>query len=369
MFSMNNKISVRQLQILLIIDIFGTGVIILPRRAVEFAGQDGWIIVAILACLATGSAYLMSSVGRLFPSESFVRTASKLLSKPAGKALGLIFAAKLILNCALEIRMFGEIIRQTMLPNTPLAVVAGAAISISAYAASKGYEARARIAQIIFPIIFIPLIIVFILALRQIDMTNLLPVFVAKPADIFRGTLRMGSAFSCMELILIAHPFFANPEKARKGASSAILLVGALMLFITIITIAKFGPFDVSRQLWPVLEMMDMVEMPGSFIERQDALMLSFWILSNFAITNSCLFFSSILLKDVIEKGRHLPYICVSALITAAIALMITNAEQVYPIIDFLFLTLGLGFMVVLPILLLVVARIRKKGVIYEKQT
>ena len=44
----NDKISVRQLQVLLILDIFGTGVIVMPRIAASIAGENGWL-VAIFA--------------------------------------------------------------------------------------------------------------------------------------------------------------------------------------------------------------------------------------------------------------------------------------------------------------------------------
>ena len=45
MFSENDKISIRQLQALLILDLFGTGVVTLPRQTVNVAGNDAYIAV------------------------------------------------------------------------------------------------------------------------------------------------------------------------------------------------------------------------------------------------------------------------------------------------------------------------------------
>jgi spore germination protein len=122
---------------------------------------------------------------------------------------------------------------------------------------------------------------------------------------------------------------------------------------------AKFGPLDVQRHLWPALDMMDMVELPGSFVERQDALILSFWILSNFAIMNSCMFFSSILLKDTFGKGRHSVYIAASAAAVLAIAVLVKSAEAAAPLMEHLYLSYGVGFMYGLPLVLLIVAKLR----------
>ena len=41
LFSENDKISIRQLQALLILDLFGTAVVTLPRQTVNSAGNDG----------------------------------------------------------------------------------------------------------------------------------------------------------------------------------------------------------------------------------------------------------------------------------------------------------------------------------------
>ena len=54
-FTLNNKISLRQVQVLLFLEIFGFGVTALPRRVAEHAAQDGWLSVL----LATGLVLLM----------------------------------------------------------------------------------------------------------------------------------------------------------------------------------------------------------------------------------------------------------------------------------------------------------------------
>ena len=362
MFSLNEKISIRQMQILLIIEIFGAGIIMLPRRAAEHTGQDAWLVIALVTALAVFAVYLMSGVGRLYPSDSFVSIASRLLSKPVGICLGLLFAAKLLFNCAIELRLFGEIIRQTMLPRTPYTVVCSLMIAVSAYAAAKGYEARARIAQILFPLIFIPFIFVFLLGLIDVDLTNLLPLLAVKPEDLFKGALRAGTAFSGLEMILLVTPYAVRPLSVRKGIIQAVLFIGVFMIFITSVTVAKFGPREVSRQLWPILDMMDLIDLPGSFVERQDALIMSFWIISNFAIVNGCLFFASVLLKDALGKGKHYIYLIICMPIVLALSYLMLNIVEIDQIIDLVFYTFGIGFMIVIPAVLLTAAAIRKAG-------
>ena len=63
----NVRISMRQLQILIILSAMGTGVLVLPRRAAEFlpeGAQDGWFIAIGLMIIAMLAGALVSAAAR-----------------------------------------------------------------------------------------------------------------------------------------------------------------------------------------------------------------------------------------------------------------------------------------------------------------
>ncbi len=360
MLFLNDKISVRQLQVLLILDIFGTGVIVLPRRVAEFAQQDGWIVIIIATLLAVVYAYLIATIGSMFPKEGFVSYTGKILGKPLSWIVVLGLLVKIIINISMELRFFGEIIKQTMLSNTPFWVICIAMLFVSGYAAAKGYEARGRIAEILIFIIFIPLIIIFLLGAIDVQLSNIFPVLVTKPENLIKGGFYSGIAFTGLEFILLVFPYMQRPNRVRRATIQAVVAIGLLMVFITVITIGKFGPFDVIRQTYPVIEIMDTIDMPGSFIERQEAYIMSFWIISVFAIVNAGLFFSSVILKDLVKKGTHTVYIFAVILIVFLVSFIPKDIPQVSFILDFSFITFGLAYFIIIPLLLITVAKIRK---------
>ncbi|MCL2462867.1 MAG: spore germination protein [Defluviitaleaceae bacterium] len=360
MFSANNKISLRQYQVLLIIDIFGTSAIFLPRRAAALAGQDGWIALLIAGVVMAAVAFLMASAVRACPAESFVGLLSKLLSRPVAVILALLLVLRLWADTALELHIFGEITNRTLLHGTPVFVVCGVMILVGAYAASKGYETRARIGQIIFPVIFAPMILLFIFAGIRADWSNLKPVLDTPPGQLAEGAFKLGSSFTGLEFVLLAFPFI-NRRKEMPGATvKAVLAIGAFMVAVTMATLAAFGPADAARQVWPVIQLMDMVYFPGSFLERMDALVMSFWVLSVFAITNAGFFFSSVVLKDVFRRGNHLTYLLIGVPVVFAASFMPFDAATIYKVTDWAFMTFGIFFMVVLPVVIIVAAGIRR---------
>lgn len=361
MFSVNDRISVRQLQALLLLEVFGTGILILPRTTAGFAGQDGWLVIITATVAAAFCVFVLASAGGLFPSEPFVDSVATILSRPIAMIIALAFLFRIIVVSAMELRVFGEIIRLTMLRDTPYSAVCGAMLIIGGYAACKGCEARARLAQVLVVFAFVPLALVFLIGATDVDFTNLMPMLVNPPRDILKGGLHTLRAFSGIEFILLIYPFINQPKRVRRGAVEAVFVIGGLMLFITVITLAKFGPFDIMRQMWPTLQMMDAVTLPGSFIERQDALIMSFWIISVFAITNAGLFFSAVLLKGMFKRLNRSHCIIACGAIIFGLSFLPENIPQVYFILEFI-LMFGIIFMFIVPILMLLTAWIRRLG-------
>ena len=71
MVFLNDKISIRQLQILLILNIFSTGVLTLPRRAAVFANVDGYISVLIAVFIAAFLSLVVTTVASRYENDSF----------------------------------------------------------------------------------------------------------------------------------------------------------------------------------------------------------------------------------------------------------------------------------------------------------
>ena len=349
----NDKITISQLQILLMMEIFGAGITALPRIASEEAGRDGWLGVLLAAFAAVLIAMVMCLLCGRFPGKGFTCLSSELLSKPVGKALSFLLVAKLTLDCALELRIFGEIVRQSILSMTPFAVVCGCMLIISAFAASKGYETRARLAEILIFVAGVPILLIFGLSLRDMDYANLLPVLQAEPFEIIRSGARSLFSFSGLIIIMLSFPYLRKTERAGRRLAGAIAVTGGLMTVITALTIARFGQEGVTRQLWPVLEMMDSVTVPGSFIDRQDALMMSFWIISIFAVISSGVFFISVTSRDIVGNGTHLTYVLISVPIIFVISFIPSNIMQIYEWIEFSNRYFGTAFLVAIPFALL----------------
>ena len=362
MLSTNEKITMRQLQILIILGAMGTGVIVLPRRVAEFAGQDGWVIVVGLTVMAMVLGLLISAAAKVRPGAGFVETTGVLLTRPVAVFCGAVLWAKLVLSAGLELRVFLNITREVLLPQTPVLLVSAVMLAVCAHAAAKGIETRARIGEVLLYLMILPFVFLLVVALLDIDFSNLQPVLAAAPDTLFWGTLRLGFVFTGLEMLLLVGPFLQRKKNMGKAVAAALGIAGIIITAITVITIAKFGQ-GVVNQPWPVLAMMDMLNLPGMFIERQEALMFSFWIVTAFVLVNAMLFFGGVLVKDVVrfKSPRRLSLgVLITAVSVFAVTAIPLEGGAIYRWLDVMYVTLGLFFLVVLPLLLLAAAKFAK---------
>ncbi len=356
----NNKISLRQFQALLILDIFGTSIITLPRRTAEMAGQNGWLLIAGAAVLVFFYSQVINLLSMEFPDLTFVELSQKIATKPIGILLSAGLGVKLLLTTGLELRVFCEIIKQTMLLKTPIGVTGAFMLFTCAYIAWKGYETRARAAEILLVFMFVPLIIVFAIAAFKTDYSNLMPAFTIAPVDFVKGSVLTAFSFQGIEFLLLVHPFIKRPERVGNALRTAVVVIGVLMLLTTVITMARFGVEDIKVKLWPVLQMMDTIDIPGSFIERQDVIIMRFWVISTFAGVNAGLFLISLIGERMMrEKKARKPLLLFFIPVLWLIAMWPDNIAQTYEVLDWCNRYLGCLYFLIVPIILLLLSKIR----------
>lgn len=367
MLASNGKITMRQLQILIILGSMGTGLIILPRRVALYAGQDGWlitvglVIVAVLVGLLIS--YAVDIASRTTQKDGFINFTAHLLSSPVAYFLGILLWIKLVFAAGLELSAFMEITNVIMLPNTPIFIVSIVMLAVCMYAAIKGMETRARVAEILFAIMVLPFLFLIGLAIFDIDFSNLQPVFVTPVQNLGNGIFRLGFMFAGMECLFFVLPFLRTNKNLGRSVAGALAFSGIIIVAITVLTIAKFG-YGVTNETWPVLRMMDMLNIPGSFIERQEVLVFSFWIITAFAIGNMVLFFGGVLINDLFYLGtrrKRKPQthkIGVFITTVCVFFISIVQWEDAYHMLDIMYITIGVFFLFILPCIIIIAAKI-----------
>ncbi|MCI9354952.1 MAG: endospore germination permease [Firmicutes bacterium] len=365
MFSENDKISIRQLQALLILDLFGTGVVTLPRQTVNVAGNDAYIAVLLGSIIMAVFTLVFTILGQRYTNKTVVEISQMLLSRPVGLLLSLGLAIKIMIGAGLELRIFCEMIGQSMLFRTPIFITALAMLLICSYVSAIGYECRARTGEILFVFVFVPFLILMFLAIFTADYSNLRPVLSHSASDIAKGTWYTILSFQGLEFLFLVFPYLQCPKRAKKGMLQAGLIIAFFMTLITLLTIAVFGQYSVTNKLFPVLQMMDSLQLPGSFLDRQDIFMLWFWVVSIFASVSAALFFVTILFERIQQnKNKKIParkWMLFVMVIVFLVAILPQDVASTHEYMERLKKYGGTFYILILPVVLFVIDNIKRR--------
>lgn len=368
MFSNNDKISIRQMQILLILTMFGSVSLTLPRTTAEIAGQDGWMLVIGAAIIMIGYAYFITTLGKMFPEKTIVEYSGEIVTKPIGYLIVTVFIIKMITFLGLELRVFSELVKQTLLINTPIEYIMIFFMFTLVYLARKGFECRGRIAEIIIFLSIIPIFLILLFAIKGINVENMAPLFALSYKDFFSGSYFLSIKTVGLEFLLITLAYVRTQKGVTKATVQSILFLMVIGLIINFVTVGLFGPKNTARQIWPVMTIMQVIELPGAFIERQDALMMSFWILTMVILNSAYLFYSSLAISRLFKTKKSNWVTLLILPFAYFIALGPDNVPDTYEVMTRLTRMYGTYFLLPIPLLLLVVAKLRKLGVKYEEK-
>jgi spore germination protein (amino acid permease) len=210
------------------------------------------------------------------------------------------------LGTTLYLRDISYFLVTTLMPETPVIVFSVVILLVSAYAVNAGLEVIARLSEIIGPIMFVSLIVVFVLNLNQVELEKLLPLFQHSPIEVFKESLRVISVFGICIVMGMFMAYHNNPKEALKAKLTAITIASVLAIMMFLQLISVLGVNMSSLEIYPVFRLVKYIE-AGDFFQRIEPLMVVFWIAGTF-IAISILYYNSVLgLAQVLKLPKYQP--------------------------------------------------------------
>ena len=362
MFSHNGKISARQIMLLLILQMFNMGILILPKICVMYAGRNGYILPLI--AIIIGIIYLLCIVGltNRFPRSTFAEITEQVLPLWIARILIFIFTIKLVVSLGLELRLFGQMISQVMLEDTPLDVIILAMVLAIAYLAKSGMETVARMGEILSYFVFIPLIIIILVVSTKVNYREMMPFFQTDVTNVCKGTAIVSLWFMPLELLLITAGLMRSPKRAFKSGVIAIIFVGILEAILVLFTVCKVGVNETGEQIWPLITLMRSIGTENSVVDKQEIIIIMLWVFTTFIYAAVSMSAITILLGRTFKFKRENVFVLPIMVIVYFIAVLpigLTTIFRYYMEFRYYY---GIWFLIPVPIVLLMIAMIRRKG-------
>ena len=368
MFSENNQISGRQVFRLLTYDFLGMGTLLLPTMLADTAGRDG--IFCILAGILSTFLYLKLLRYLL---KGMKTSYPDFLKQKCGKVCGYVlwggYFLYFILMASYTAYLFSTLMLNGLVENISFYLVLLLILPLAFYGMAGGIEGRARVYEMLFWFLMIPLFLMLFAACREVKPAYWSPVFVADGKEMLSGSYYVLFCYSMVSIVLFLKEYVADRKKCVGAAEKAVWFSGGVFAALYLILIGLFGVEALAQMKFPAVTMMSRVQVTGGFLKRTDAFMFSIWFFTLYAMLNSMVFYSGNLAAKVIRdcggylegKKRMLPYL-ILLLLVYGVAVLFYRNQQFLDCVTFLLWKIGTPFVVGVPVLLCLTGRKPNRG-------
>lgn len=358
MFSENNQISGRQVFRLLTYDFLGMGTLLLPTMLADTAGRDG--IFCILAGILSTFLYLKLLRYLL---KGMKTSYPDFLKQKCGKVCGYVlwggYFLYFILMASYTAYLFSTLMLNGLVENISFYLVLLLILLLAFYGMAGGIEGRARVYEMLFWFLMIPLFLMLFAACREVKPAYWSPVLVADGKEMLNGSYYVFFCYSMVSIVLFLKEYVSDDKKHISAAEKAVGFSGGVFAVLYLILLGLFGVDALAQMKFPAVTMMSRVQVTGGFLKRTDAFMFSIWFFTLYAMLNSMVFYSGNLAEKVIRdcggylegKKRMLPYLILLLLVYGVTVLFYRN-QQFLDCVTFLLWKIGTPFVVGVPVLL-----------------
>ena len=343
---------------LLTYDFLGMGTLLLPTMLADTAGRDG--IFCILAGILSTFLYLKLLRYLL---KGMKTSYPDFLKQKCGKVCGYVlwggYFLYFILMASYTAYLFSTLMLNGLVENVSFYLVLMLILLLAFYGMAGGIEGRARVYEILFWFLMIPLFLMLFAACREVKPAYWSPVFMADGKEVLSGSYYVLFCYSMVSIVLFLKEYVADRRKCVGAAEKAVWFSGGVFAVLYLILIGLFGVEALAQMKFPAVTMMSRVQVTGGFLKRTDAFMFSIWFFTLYAMLNSMVFYSGNLAAKVIRdcggylegKKRMLPYLILLLLVYGVTVLFYRN-QQFLDCVTFLLWKIGTPFVVGVPVLL-----------------
>lgn len=359
MIENKHKISLHQMQILTFFNILGSSILVFPKT-ISILSNESYlysIILGIFLVLISSSIILYSI--KINYKSSFTETIESVFGKFFTKAVLILFLIKIVLSATICLNLFLQLNTFVLLPNTNKNIISIIFLLVSGFLCYKGQNVRAKTSQIFFYIIIIFIGLFILISMFKINFDNIPKLSNFTFDDTLNGSLGTFFAFSAIIYFYLDYFYIDNKKDILYKSNSVIIFTGFIILLITIISVSTFSLSGLKFLQFPTFETMSRITVNNSFITRNEAIVVDFFIFVFFSYITTTLFYSSILMKDIFSVKNNNIFIP----ITIILILIILNIKPNFYYIKVLDTSLSLFFMLFFPAILILFRFFKNKKV------
>lgn len=357
----SKKISIRQAVFLFLTITYTPSVRIVSVYAAQRAKQAAWLAPTIAIIVLALISLVWQAIYKRYENLSLMDIYSVIAGGFIGKILAVIHLIWLILLTALYVRYSALRLVGSIYPNISISIFLVSILVVIAYTLRCGLTTLARLNELAFPILSGSFFILIVLMLPNIKVGFLTPITYRSIIPVFSGSVGTLGILAYFSTLFIIGDRINNKENIKKAGVSASLFLLVALLAIIIASVGTFSYSIVQRTQLPFLVAVKEISLFNT-LEKIESIVIAFWLLSDFVLISLFTYFTLYILKSLFKLSDTKPLISIYLILIYILSMFLAKSVFEMQIISDVFyipLNIALGF--VLPVLMFLIGKIRKK--------
>ncbi|MCG8642508.1 MAG: endospore germination permease, partial [Desulfobacterales bacterium] len=352
-------ISDKQRLSLFILFIIGTNVIMGTGLSAE---QDVWLAILLGMLLSLPIILVYARLQSLFPTKNLFDIIETCFGKFIGKIVMIILTLFVFESIAQIIRNYGQFSVSVILRVTPQVIIELLLMTFCIWVVKEGIEVLGRWSQFFITPIILALLTTIFLLIVDMDINNIRPVFKNGMKSILKGAFEAFS-FPFTQTIAFTMVFsnFMN-KKSVYGVYILGQLIGGIILFIIILAIVLVLGINKSSILYyPFYDTIARINI-ADFFQRVEIVAGSIFLIGVFIKTSIFLMATCKGVAKILDLNDYRSLVTPIGLL--AVILSYIEFDSMFAYFDFggtIWYFYAFPFQVLFPILILIVAEIKKR--------
>ncbi|WMJ80748.1 endospore germination permease [Clostridium sp. MB40-C1] len=302
---MNNKdkkyLTSSQLVGLLMGFAIGPGLLRSPNSLIKFAEQDAWISSIIGLIYPLYIIIVANFIIKKYPDDNILSLSRKCFGEILGNIFNFIYGLQwiiFVITISTDLIKISRIYFVAFL--TPVKVVI-ILIAVSIYAAYRGLESLATLAQI-NSYLLVSIMLFSTAALKYGRLFNIQPIFGSGMTNIIHSSFLTFYYYLGFENLLLIHPFAKDTVNIKKSSFIALLISSLIWVWAVFITIYYLGIDIIPKSFWSFILVFESINLP--IVNNFRYIFMFVWTFAVFIVLSGHSFTASLIMNNITNINR-----------------------------------------------------------------
>lgn len=278
--NVKNKVTVKQLILIITVMIISPAVRFLPVYTAKSANEAGWLSPIAALPLVGILIYILHSIFNKYKEQSTFEIIKDIMGKYVSTILLAVYLFWLFFLISFYIRYNAERLVSSIYTNVDLNFFIITSLIVVSYILRSGAAAIARMGEILFPIIFIILTFLIALLLPHIRVDAILPISFNDIFPIIKSSISSLSLFTFLFYIFLFSDNIVGRKTISRLFSEGVLIISITFLLLMLCTFGMLGSTITARSPIPFLSIVKQISILDT-IENIESIVIAVWMLTD----------------------------------------------------------------------------------------